>query len=62
MNQGLKPPCKGCERNQNGFCTGWKRCNAWRLWFGNEWKRVKLTFKGDGDDIRRNGAETSAAI
>lgn len=50
MSQGLKPPCKGCERDKNGFCTGWKRCNAWRLWFGNEWKRIRMMFKGDENE------------
>lgn len=45
MNQGLKSPCNGCERNQDGNCTSWKHCKAWAMWFENEWARVRMMFR-----------------
>ncbi len=44
MNQGLKSPCNGCEKNQGGSCNSWKNCKAWAMWFENEWLRIRMMF------------------
>jgi hypothetical protein len=46
MNLGLQSPCKSCN-NMN--CRKYKDCKAWRMWFSNEWFRVRMMFMEEKD-------------
>lgn len=44
----LKSPCRFCSTQKN--CTRFKCCSAWRLWFSNEWKRIRMMFTEEEDE------------
>lgn len=50
MNLGLQSPCKSCP---NLNCRKYKECKAWRLWFENEWFRVRMMFMEDENELRK---------
>ena len=51
MNRDLKSPCENCKLNEH--CNNHKKCNAFRMWFGNEWFRVKMMFMEEEDEKTR---------
>lgn len=47
MSLGLKSPCERCT---NLNCRKYKECRAWRMWFGNEWFRIKMMFMEEDEE------------
>lgn len=51
MSESTPNCCKNCETLKTQvFCTQYVNCPAWRIWFRNEWARIRRA----ADRIRAN--------